>query len=339
MKKRILQSLLTWAFLSLTCAYGAGIGGTWKTSYGQMTFPDVLSGSVEAPYTEDGGRIIGTINGTVLSGHWIENGSAHKCQSPKDGSYYWGRVTYTFNQDFSEFSGTWGYCSNAPTKKWTGRLISTAGSCSYEKEIYQLIQALKSSDYSKAIVKRIGYINEMDKVDRNTQFVLCSDQDGKATLKFNTPEEKLRDNISKLGGYLSWFSGKMGIEIDGMAKKALDNLNDIQSKVSKYKTKKLTSKDKFENLLTEYRQLKKARTIALKNLSELADRSLCFGITSNHLKLAELYHNTIPNNRSCNELEKRALLDRIKRDQSPGFAPFLNKKTYHTVKSKCRNVQ
>jgi len=113
--------LLPW-----THAEGTSIGGVWKTTYSEMTFPDVTSGSMRAPYKSDGGRILGTIAGHVLTGHWVEIGSASKCKSQKDGSYYWGKVEYTFSADFTQFDGAWGYCDAAPDMKWTGTLLKRA---------------------------------------------------------------------------------------------------------------------------------------------------------------------------------------------------------------------
>ena len=64
-----------------------------------------------------------TIDGNVLSGYWIENGSAQECDSQMDSSAYWGRIEFTFNEDFTEFTGLWSYCNEEPTQTWNGRYI------------------------------------------------------------------------------------------------------------------------------------------------------------------------------------------------------------------------
>lgn len=103
---------------------GAGVrgvtvdpSGTWKTAYGTMTFRRDGAG-YRAEYDSDQGRIIGTMRGNVLEGVWVEASSSHKCKTPRDGSYYWGRVVFEFSPD--RFEGRWGYCDSAPTLDWSG---------------------------------------------------------------------------------------------------------------------------------------------------------------------------------------------------------------------------
>ncbi len=96
------------------------IAGVWDTSYGDMTFPDVTAGSLRAPYTKENGVIIGNLNGQELVGHWVEGESRRTCQSQLEGSDHWGKIVFTFNSNSTEFSGTWGYCEEAPTRGWTG---------------------------------------------------------------------------------------------------------------------------------------------------------------------------------------------------------------------------
>ena len=96
------------------------IAGVWDTSFGDMTFPDVTAGSLRAPYTKENGVIIGNLNGQELVGHWVEGESRRTCSSQMEGSDHWGKIVFTFNSDSTEFSGTWGYCEDSPTRSWTG---------------------------------------------------------------------------------------------------------------------------------------------------------------------------------------------------------------------------
>lgn len=101
------------------------IAGIWKTSEGRMVIkhshPDV-----SGEYAQDGGRIIGTLDGQVLTGFWIENGSGVTCDTARDGSVHWGRIVFTFDEAFASFAGKWGYCDQAPTRNWTGTLEAAA---------------------------------------------------------------------------------------------------------------------------------------------------------------------------------------------------------------------
>lgn len=103
------------------------LSGTWKTTYNswQVTHSgDRVSGK----YESDDGRIIGNLSGNVLDGFWIEKGSDRKCEAAKDGSYYWGRVTFTFDATFQTFTGGWTYCdADGSQGGWNGERISKEG--------------------------------------------------------------------------------------------------------------------------------------------------------------------------------------------------------------------
>ena len=100
------------------------IGGGWDTSEGQMTFQQQGS-SVTATYTQDNGRIEGTMTGNVLEGYWSEDGSAQRCDTAINGRYHWGQIRFVFNGD--AFEGVWSYCGEEPTRPWTGTRLSGGG--------------------------------------------------------------------------------------------------------------------------------------------------------------------------------------------------------------------
>ncbi|MGF1576959.1 MAG: hypothetical protein ACFCU9_13685 [Cyanophyceae cyanobacterium] len=105
-------------------AQAIGVSGVWDTSEGQMTFQQQGS-SVTATYTQDNGRIEGTMTGNVLEGYWSEDGSAQRCDTPINGRYHWGRIRFVFNGD--AFEGVWSYCGEEPTRSWTGTRLSGGG--------------------------------------------------------------------------------------------------------------------------------------------------------------------------------------------------------------------
>lgn len=69
---------------------------------------------------QDKGAIFGQMQGKTLTGYWIEDRSNKRCSTAMEGRYYWGRVQLTFNRD--QFQGSWGYCDEALTRPWTGKL-------------------------------------------------------------------------------------------------------------------------------------------------------------------------------------------------------------------------
>lgn len=103
--------------LCITSAFAMDIGGTYKTTEGDMTLKqnaDRISGK----YTKDNGEITGALYDATLDGFWIEDHSDRRCSAPKNGRYYWGRISFEFNDN--GFSGSWGYCNDSPSRQWTG---------------------------------------------------------------------------------------------------------------------------------------------------------------------------------------------------------------------------
>ena len=93
------------------------IPGIWTTSEGNLTL-ELDGSSVRGSYDVDEGRIEGTLDGDLLSGHWGEAGSARQCDTERLGTFYWGRIEWTFGA--GTFAGNWGYCEDEPTGAWTG---------------------------------------------------------------------------------------------------------------------------------------------------------------------------------------------------------------------------
>jgi hypothetical protein len=100
----------------------AAVAGKWRTSEGELTLTQ--SGrAVKGSYSNDGGEIVGEMNGNVLEGYWIENGSAERCTTAKNGRFHWGRIRWAF--DGNKFAGTWSYCDKpvASGGGWNGERI------------------------------------------------------------------------------------------------------------------------------------------------------------------------------------------------------------------------
>lgn len=123
MRNRILAAAAAFTFL----AAGAAFAGQWSTSYGTMNFPDTPQDTaLRIAYPDDGGRVIGQMStggsGATFSGVWVEGNSARECSSKKDGSAYWGNVTFSFNAGYDAFTGRWDYCGEGGGSSWNGQL-------------------------------------------------------------------------------------------------------------------------------------------------------------------------------------------------------------------------
>jgi len=55
----------------------------------------------------------------VLEGYWFQDRSSRKCKTPKNGTYYWGRLVLEFTND--SVQGKDNYCEAAPSDPWTGK--------------------------------------------------------------------------------------------------------------------------------------------------------------------------------------------------------------------------
>lgn len=206
--------------------------------------------------------------------------------------------------------------------------------CNFEKKIRRLTRSLANEDYSAAIVKRVDALNDLSDLDAYTRFTFCADQDGGASLKFNSPEELLEERIKSLSAFIGWMSGTAGLVVPKGAEKALNNLGKMQEAVDKRNAKATVKQDTFENAYAEYQRLVALRKDSLETLSRLADRALCHGLTRKRLRLARLYHRAIPNN--CDTYQAKNLRDTIARDQPPGFSPFLDEKTFVRATRICK---
>ena len=95
-----------------------GMIGSWNTDFDTMSFETTS----KASYEDDNGRVIITeFEQNTLLGVWVEDHSQKRCETQVDGSYYWGNITLTPNQEFSLFTGVWGYCNDPQRSIWNSK--------------------------------------------------------------------------------------------------------------------------------------------------------------------------------------------------------------------------
>ncbi len=320
--------------LLLPCAQAnaEGIGGVWSTSEGKMTFPDVSSGSVRAPYTYDQGRIIGSIAGHVLTGYWVEAGSSQKCKYQKDGSYHWGRVEFTFNADFTEFSGTWGYCEEAFRASWGGSKIESAdkaGSADTKCDDYARIIHDIQEQVRVAHGEYSQLVDEMEEFDKKTRVNLCT---------------KDVDHFTQIGiiqfddSWNSWLSG-VSSKIVPLSK--MPTLGPFVSKIRngiRFFTGAIETLESEQLPVREawakYQEILVMREAVVGNLHRGIQQYYCRQIFDHDAKLYDLYHNGIP--RNCNAFEANSLIERITRNRPAGLAPIWVESNYQAAADICR---
>jgi hypothetical protein len=115
-------------FLHPLSLAAAEIAGFWATSEGELSLTQ-QGNQITGSYPLDHGEVTGNLNGYLLEGYWIEDSSAERCSSPKNGRYNWGKIHFQF--EGNKFSGAWGYCDKEPAQRWTG---SKRKDCTNKKE-------------------------------------------------------------------------------------------------------------------------------------------------------------------------------------------------------------
>lgn len=98
----------------------AGNRSRWITDYGELDLYEQVNGAVSGEYPRRNGNIVGTLTGSELHGYWTEDVSDVACGTERDGSIYWGRVIFRFDDALEEFEGVWGYCDTALEYGWNG---------------------------------------------------------------------------------------------------------------------------------------------------------------------------------------------------------------------------
>ena len=100
------------------------VAGDWETSQGSATFTQ-SGGRLEGSYKGGSGRVSAQGSGSNWTGYWAQATSGHRCPIQQLGSYYWGRMAFTFTDQNRRLDGHWSYCDASPSAgdPWTGRRV------------------------------------------------------------------------------------------------------------------------------------------------------------------------------------------------------------------------
>lgn len=101
---------ITFYFLMfLQFCYSQNLDGTYTTDFNEMTLQQ-SGNKVTGTYKYSNGVIEGTLNGKILTGTWTQSNGK-------------GKLVFVFNNDFSAFSGKWGYNDAEPSSAWNGKKL------------------------------------------------------------------------------------------------------------------------------------------------------------------------------------------------------------------------
>jgi len=96
------------------------------SSFGQLVTKlgddDVVNGS----FDNDGKlKVKGNMDNPTYVGFWTASTAPKECDEEKDGSSYWGKVTFAMSDAGRTYTGQWGYCDAEPNTdfqaKWDGK--------------------------------------------------------------------------------------------------------------------------------------------------------------------------------------------------------------------------
>jgi hypothetical protein len=97
-----------------------GARHVWNSTEGTITAG--VQGSIfSGTYDNDNGRISGNVSGNIVEGYWGEDSSGKRCAIERLGTFYWGRIRWTFNN--SGFTGRYSYCDDEYSGNWNGTLV------------------------------------------------------------------------------------------------------------------------------------------------------------------------------------------------------------------------
>ncbi len=114
----------------------SALGNVYTTNdWGDLKITEWGETRFGADYSFERGRIEGVRQGNEIDGYWSQATSDRACSLPRDGSYHYGRMTFTFNAALDAFEGRWGYCDETPYATWDGTLTrrGTAGTGAAKK--------------------------------------------------------------------------------------------------------------------------------------------------------------------------------------------------------------
>lgn len=95
--------------------------GTWNSSYGVVEIDSNGVATYPGPEpTIESHMYFEQEDAYTISGYWVQPGSSVNCGAERYGSNYWGRIRWTFDENYAKFTGVWSYCDAEPTEYWGG---------------------------------------------------------------------------------------------------------------------------------------------------------------------------------------------------------------------------
>jgi len=96
------------------------------SSFGQLVTVLGDDDTVTGTFDNDGKLSVkGNMNNPSYVGIWTASTAPTECDSEKNGSTYWGNITFEMSDAGRTYTGKWGYCDAEPDRafqaKWDGQ--------------------------------------------------------------------------------------------------------------------------------------------------------------------------------------------------------------------------
>lgn len=104
------------------------LAGEWETKAGSTYILNIPEYG-RMTYDSGKGYVVGKLKGKVFTGCWIRPGGS-RCSTAVHGAKYWGSVSFTFNESFTSFKGSYTTCTTsgyALRGAWDGQRLSGEG--------------------------------------------------------------------------------------------------------------------------------------------------------------------------------------------------------------------
>lgn len=127
MRLLLYATLTAFALSSPLASAQAQTKATYESEQaGTVTLEFQADNTVTGVYPKYTGHLKGTLKGTDrIDGNWWQDqgySDDDKCDTPMNGTSYWGKFTLIEDADQKGFHGMWGSCDKEPSDAWSGKL-------------------------------------------------------------------------------------------------------------------------------------------------------------------------------------------------------------------------
>lgn len=174
-------------------------------------------------------------------------------------------------------------------------------------------------------------VHEMDNFDKKTRVTFCiKDVDHFSQVGILEFDDSWNSWLSGINSKLSYL-GKIPA-LGAIVGKISDGISFFIQGLSEWESERLP----IDEAWAEYREILTMRKQVIENLHNAIKQYYCREIFDHDARLYDLYHHEIPDNKTCNEFEKKMLIERITRNRPVGLPPIWVESNYKAALDSCK---